>query len=73
MILRNNLIGIFLIISQYLTFAIAKCAYDALLHIDILLPYGNKNVISDAACAIVLLEATIETAIINMEINLGHL
>ena len=54
-------------------YAIAKCAYEALEQIDILLPYGNKNVISDAACAIVLLEATIETAIINMEINLATL
>ena len=54
-------------------YTIAKCAYEALEQIEILLPYGNKNVISDAACAIVLLVATIETAIINMEINLSTL
>ena len=54
-------------------YTIAKCAYEALEQIEILLPFGNKNAISDAACAIVLLEATIETAIINMEINLASL
>lgn len=54
-------------------YKIAKCAYEALELTEILLPYGNKNVISDAACAIILLEATIETAIINMEINLALL
>ena len=71
--LRNQAIQQATILAIEGPYAIAKCAYDALLHIDILLPYGNKNVISDAACAIVLLEATIETAIINMEINLASL
>ncbi|MBR5794970.1 MAG: cyclodeaminase/cyclohydrolase family protein [Erysipelotrichaceae bacterium] len=71
--LRNQAIQQATILAIEGPFAIAKCAYDALLHIDILLPYGNKNVISDAACAIVLLDATIETAIINMEINLASL
>ena len=54
-------------------YAIANCAFDALVYTEILLPFGNKNVISDAACAIVLLEATIETAIMNMGINLTSL
>ena len=54
-------------------YEIAKVAYDALLQTEQLLPFGNKNVVSDAACAILLLETTIETAIINMEINLVSL
>lgn len=51
---------------------LAKEAYEFYDNIDIALKYGNKMLASDAACAASLLHAAIETAIINVKVNLNN-
>lgn len=42
-------------------------------NIDVAVKYGNKEAISDAGCAAILLDATIKMAILNVKINLAYL
>ena len=49
---------------------LARSAYEFYDNIDIAIKYGNKMVLSDAVCAAILLNASIESAIENVKINL---
>lgn len=51
-------------------FNIGKKAFEFLNIIDELIVYSNKNVITDAYAAVIELEACIEAAFINVDINL---
>ena len=42
-------------------------------NIDIAIKYGNKMLISDAGCAAILLHSAIESAIVNVKVNLNSL
>ena len=42
-------------------------------NLDIAVKYGNKMLLSDAGCAAILLHAAIESAIINVKVNLSSL
>lgn len=52
---------------------LARNAYEFYDNIDIAMKYGNKMVLSDAVCAAILLNASIEAAIENVKINLKAL
>lgn len=52
---------------------LARGAYEFYDNIDIAIKYGNKMVLSDAVCAAILLNASIEAAIENVKINLKSL
>ena len=42
-------------------------------NIDIAVKYGNKMLLSDAGCAAILLHASIESALVNVKVNLNSL
>lgn len=52
---------------------IARECYKFYDNIDIAVKYGNKMLLSDAGCAAILLHAAIESAIVNVKVNLNSL
>lgn len=52
---------------------LAKECLDFYKNIDFAINYGNKNLISDAGVAAILLNSAIESAIINVKVNLNYL
>jgi len=50
---------------------VAEESYKIYEHIDIAAKLGNKNVISDAGVSVLMLQASIESAILNVKINLS--
>jgi formiminotetrahydrofolate cyclodeaminase len=52
---------------------LAREGYKFYDNIDVAVKYGNKMLLSDAGCAAILLHAAIETAIINVKVNLNSL
>jgi len=52
-------------------YEVTKKAYTLYNHILIACNYGNKNAISDAGVAALLLQASIESAVLNVKINLS--
>ena len=54
-------------------YEIAKECYKFYDNIDIAVKYGNKMLLSDALCAAILLNAAIESAMVNVRINLDSL
>lgn len=47
--------------------------YEFYDNIDIAVKYGNKMLLSDASCAAILLHAAIESAVVNVKVNLNSL
>ena len=52
---------------------LAKECYNFYDNIDVAVKYGNRMLISDAGCAAILLHAAIESAIVNVKVNLNSL
>lgn len=52
---------------------LAKECLDFYKNIEFSIRYGNKNLISDAGVAAILLNSAIESAIINVKVNLNYL
>ena len=52
---------------------LAKECLDFYKNIEFAISYGNKNLISDAGVAAILLNSAIESAIINVKVNLNYL
>lgn len=52
-------------------FEVAKKAFDIYKYVEIAAAYGNKNAISDAGVAALLLQTAIESAVLNVKINLS--
>lgn len=52
---------------------LARECYAFYDNIDIAMKYGNKMLLSDAGCAAILLNAAIESAIVNVKVNLNSL
>jgi len=52
-------------------YEVTKQAYKVYDHILIACNYGNKNAVSDAGVAALLLQAAIESAVLNVKINLS--
>lgn len=52
---------------------LAKECYKFYNNIDAAVEYGNKMLVSDAVCAAILLNAAVESAIVNVKINLNSL
>lgn len=52
---------------------LAKECYKFYDNIDAAVEYGNKMLVSDAVCAAILLNAAVESAIVNVKINLNSL
>lgn len=71
--IRNNEIIIKTLGALKAPYDIAKECYKFYDNIDIAVKYGNKMLLSDAACAAILLNSAIECAIVNVRINLGTL
>jgi formiminotetrahydrofolate cyclodeaminase len=54
-------------------FIVAKKSFDMYSYIETAARYGNKNAVSDAGVAALLLQAAIESAVLNVRINLPSL
>ena len=52
---------------------LAEECYKFYDNIDAAVEYGNKMLVSDAVCAAILLNAAVESAIVNVKINLNSL
>ena len=52
---------------------LAEECYKFYNNIDAAVEYGNKMLVSDAVCAAILLNAAVESAIVNVKINLNSL
>ena len=52
---------------------LAEECYKFYENIDAAVEYGNKMLVSDAVCAAILLNAAVESAIVNVKINLNSL
>ena len=70
---RNNELNIKTLGALKAPYDIAKECYKFYDNIDIAVKYGNKMLLSDASCAAILLNAAIESAIVNVRINLASL
>lgn len=70
---RNNEIDKKTLGALKAPYDITKECYSFYDNIDIAVKYGNKMLLSDAACAAILLDAAIESAIVNVRINLASL
>ena len=51
---------------------LARNCYEFYDNIDTALKYGNKMLASDASCAAILLHSAIESAIVNVKVNLNN-
>lgn len=60
------------IMALEVPFNLAKEAYEFYDNIDNALKYGNKMLASDASCAAILLHSAIESAIVNVKVNLNN-
>lgn len=54
-------------------FSVAKKAFDMYKYIEIAAKLGNKNAVSDAGVAALMLQTAIESAILNVKINLSSI
>lgn len=54
-------------------FNLSKMSYELYEHIAIAVKYGNVNAISDAGVAALLLQTAIESAVLNVKINLSSI
>lgn len=52
-------------------FKVAEKAFDIYKHIELSAKYGNKNAVSDSGVAAILLQTAIESAVLNVKINLS--
>lgn len=69
---RDKAISEKTIMALDVPFCLAKEAYEFYDNIDIALKYGNKMLASDASCAAILLHSAIESAIVNVKVNLNN-
>ena len=70
---RKNIIRENVIASMEIPLELAKISLKFYENIQFAVKYGNKNLTSDGIVAAILLHATIESAIVNVEINFNSL
>lgn len=70
---RSTAITCAIVKAMDVPLSLAKLCNDFYDNIDVAVKYGNKMLISDAACAAILLHAAIESSIVNVKINLSSL
>lgn len=59
--------------SLQVPFELANKAYELYKHIELAAQYGNPNAISDAGVSALMLQASIEGAVLNVRINLTNI
>jgi methenyltetrahydrofolate cyclohydrolase len=69
--IRNEKIEEGYIRALQVPLSVAEKAYALYEHIELSANYGNKNAISDAGVAALLLQTAIESAVLNVKINLS--
>lgn len=71
--LRENKINEGYIKALEIPFNVAKKAFDIYKYIEVAANFGNKNAISDAGVAALLIQTAIEGAVLNVKINLSSI
>lgn len=72
-IVRKNVIKQRTLDAMNIPFKLAKAGIEFYKNIEFAIKYGNENLISDAAISAIMLNACIESSIINVEINLAQI
>jgi methenyltetrahydrofolate cyclohydrolase len=70
-LLRNKKIEEGYVKALQIPLAVAEKAYEVYEYVELAANYGNKNAVSDAGVAALLLQAAIESAVLNVKINLS--